>query len=81
MKELEQEYEKLKRLVANLSLDNLVLKDIVWGNDQITVQNSSAKDPRRRLADAGAKLCTSKPGFLWENGYCESFNSKVRDEF
>jgi hypothetical protein len=32
LKELEQENTKLKRLVANLSLDNLVLKDIASGN-------------------------------------------------
>jgi cell division protein FtsB len=32
LKELEQENSKLKRLVANLSLDNLVLKDIASGN-------------------------------------------------
>jgi putative transposase len=32
LKELEQENGKLKRLVANLSLDNLVLKDIARGN-------------------------------------------------
>jgi len=32
LKELEQENAKLKRLVANLSLDNLVLKDIARGN-------------------------------------------------
>ncbi len=32
LKELEQENAKLKRLVANLSLDNLVLKDISSGN-------------------------------------------------
>ena len=32
LKELEQENGKLKRLVANLSLDNLVLKDISSGN-------------------------------------------------
>ena len=31
-KELEQENAKLKRVVANLSLDNLVLKDIASGN-------------------------------------------------
>jgi transposase-like protein len=31
LKELEQENGKLKRLVANLSLDNLVLKDIASG--------------------------------------------------
>jgi len=32
LKELEQENSKLKRLVANLSLDNLVLKAIASGN-------------------------------------------------
>ena len=32
LKDLEQENAKLKRLVANLSLDNLVLKDLAWGN-------------------------------------------------
>jgi putative transposase len=32
LKELEQENAKLKRLVANLSLDNLVLKDFASGN-------------------------------------------------
>lgn len=32
LKELEQENARLKRLVANLSLDNLVLKDIASGN-------------------------------------------------
>ena len=32
LKELEQENAKLKRLVAELSLDKLVLKDIVSGN-------------------------------------------------
>jgi transposase-like protein len=32
LKELEQENAKLKRLVAELSLDKLVLKDIATGN-------------------------------------------------
>jgi len=32
LKELEQENAKLKRLVADLSLDKLVLKDITSGN-------------------------------------------------
>ena len=32
LKELEQENSKLKRLVATLSLDNLVLKDFASGN-------------------------------------------------
>jgi putative transposase len=32
LKELEQENAKLKRLVSELSLEKLVLKDIVSGN-------------------------------------------------
>jgi putative transposase len=32
LKELEQENAKLKRVVADLSLDKLVLKDIASGN-------------------------------------------------
>ena len=32
LKELEQENSKLKRLVSELSLEKLVLKDTAWGN-------------------------------------------------
>jgi putative transposase len=32
LKELEQENSKLKRLIAELSLDKLVLKDLASGN-------------------------------------------------
>jgi putative transposase len=40
-----------------------------------------AKDLRRWLAKTGAKTLYIEPGSPWENGYCESFNSKLRDEF
>ena len=40
-----------------------------------------AKDLRRWLAATGAKTAYIEPGSPWENGYCESFNSKLRDEF
>jgi putative transposase len=40
-----------------------------------------AKDLRKWLADTGAKTLSIEPGSPWENGYCESFNSKLRDEF
>jgi transposase InsO family protein len=33
------------------------------------------------LADTGAKTLHIEPGSPWENGYRESFNSKLRDEF
>jgi putative transposase len=40
-----------------------------------------AKDLRKWVADTGAKTLYIEPGSPWENGYCESFNSKLRDEF
>ena len=39
-----------------------------------------AQDLRKWLADTGAKTLYTKPGSPWENGYCERFNSKLRDE-
>jgi transposase InsO family protein len=39
------------------------------------------KDLRKWLAKTGAKTLYIEPGSPWENGYCESFNSKLRDEF
>jgi transposase InsO family protein len=41
----------------------------------------AAKDLRPWLADTGAKTLYIEPGSPGENGYCESFNSKRRDEF
>lgn len=40
-----------------------------------------ARDLRKWLAGTGAKTAYIEPGSSWENGYCESFNSKLRDEF
>ena len=40
-----------------------------------------AKALRKWLARTGAKTLYIEPGSPWENGYCESFNSKRRDEF
>ena len=40
-----------------------------------------AQDLRKWLAGTGAKTLDIEPGSPRENGYCESFNSKLRDEF
>jgi putative transposase len=40
-----------------------------------------AKDLRQWLADTGARTLYIEPGSPWENGYCESFNAKLRDQF
>jgi putative transposase len=36
---------------------------------------------RQWLATMGVGTLYIEPGSPWENGYCESFNSKLRDEF
>jgi putative transposase len=35
---------------------------------------------RHWLGRVGVKTLFIEPGSPWENGYCESFNSKLRDE-
>ena len=39
-----------------------------------------AKAVRQWIAAVGAQTAYIMPGSPWENGYCESFNSKLRDE-
>ena len=34
----------------------------------------------RQIDSAGVKTAFIEPGSLWENGYIESFNGKLRDE-
>jgi putative transposase len=40
----------------------------------------TAKIVRHWLAQVGTKTLYIEPGSPWENGYCESFNGKLRDE-
>jgi putative transposase len=40
----------------------------------------TAKLVRNWLATVGARTLYIEPGSPWENGYCESFNGKLRDE-
>ena len=45
-------------------------------------EDEDALTPLRKwLAGTGAKTAYIERGSPWENGYCESFNSKLRDEF
>ncbi len=39
-----------------------------------------AKAVQRWIAAVGAQTAYIEPGSPWENGYCESFNAKLRDE-
>src|SRR5207247_1942939 len=40
-----------------------------------------AEQLRKWLGKLGTKTLYIEPGSPWENGYCESFNGKLRDEF
>ena len=40
-----------------------------------------AQELRKWLGRLGTKTLYIEPRSLWENGYCESFNGKLRDEF
>ena len=40
----------------------------------------TAKTVREWLGRVGARTLFIEPGSPWENGYCESFNGKLRDE-
>jgi len=41
----------------------------------------TAKKIRKWLKDVGVITAYIEPGSPWENGYCESFNARMRDEF
>ena len=74
MKDLERENVRLKRLVADLSLEKQVLIRSDNGAEM------TAKVVRNWLTQVGAKTLFIERGSPWENGYCESFNGKLRDE-
>jgi putative transposase len=40
-----------------------------------------AEELRKWLGKLGTRRLYIEPGSPWENGYCESFNGKLRDEF
>jgi hypothetical protein len=40
-----------------------------------------AEELRKWLGRVGTRTLYIEPGSPWENGYCESFNGKLRDEF
>lgn len=74
-----------RRINSNQLIDVLAEAMIEHGiPDYIRSDNGPefvAKDLRKWLAKTGAKTLYIEPGSPWENGYCESFNSKMRDEF
>jgi putative transposase len=72
---------KLKAVdVINVLSDLFILRGVPG---HIRSDNGSefvAKAVREWITAVGAKTAYIEPGSPWENGYCESFNSKLRDE-
>ena len=67
--------------VINALADVMVMKGIPEHLRSDNGPEFVAKDLRKWLAATGAQTAYIEPGSPWENGFCESFNSKLRDEF
>jgi putative transposase len=63
------------------------LADVMWVRgipEHIRSDNGPefvAEELRKWLGKLGTRTLYIEPGSPWENGYCESFNGKLRDEF
>src|SRR6056297_2500974 len=66
--------------IIDLLSDLFILRGVP---DHIRSDNGpefAAKAVRDWIAAVGARTTYIEPGSPWENGYCESFNAKLRDE-
>jgi transposase InsO family protein len=66
--------------VIDVLSDQFILRGVP---DHIRSDNGPefvANAVREWIAAVGAKTAYIEPGSPWENGYCESFNAKLRDE-
>ena len=73
-----------RRLNAQDVLESLA-DAMIWRRppDYIRSDNGPefiAKARRTWIGNVGTQTAYIEPGSPWENGYCESFNSKLRDE-
>jgi putative transposase len=68
------------RVIAALA-DVMVIKGVPEHLRSDNGPEFVARDLRKWLSATGAKTLYIEPGSPWENGYCESFNSKLRNEF
>jgi putative transposase len=92
LKRLQKKNERLRRAVSYLTLGKLILKKAKSGNFWASCVDGSAftrsdngpefiaEAVRDWIKAVGAKTAYIEPGSPWENGYCESFNGRMRDE-
>ena len=84
LKRLQQENDRLRRAVSDLTLDKLTDLFILRGVPAFIRSDNGpefiAQAVRDWISAVGAKTAYIEPGSPWENGYCESFNARFRDE-
>jgi transposase InsO family protein len=66
--------------VVDVLSDLFILRGVPGHSRCDNSSECAAKAVREWIAAAGARTAYVEPGSPWENGYCESFNSKRRDE-
>jgi putative transposase len=72
---------KLKAVdVINVLSDLFILRSVPGHSRSDYGPEFVAKAVQEWITALGARTAYIEPGSPWENGYCESFNSKLRDE-
>lgn len=66
--------------VADVLTDPLILRGVPGHIRSDNGPEFVTKAARQWIAAVGAEAAFIEPGSPWENGYCESFTSKLRDE-
>ena len=66
--------------VIDLLSDLFILRGVPGHIRSDNGSEFAAQAVREWITAVGAKTAYIEPGSPWENGYCESFNSKLRDE-
>ena len=69
-----------RRLNSTDVVDALTDLFILRGPPRFIRSDNGAEKVRTWIAAVGAKTAFIEPGSPWENGYCESFNARFRDE-
>jgi putative transposase len=66
--------------VLETMADIMLIRDVPEHIRSADGAEMTAKVVRNWLTQVGAKTLYIEPGSSWENGYCEPFNGKLRDE-
>lgn len=66
---------------ARMGRSQIPVRHIVRGTLHHTLKLNPPRTQKFRHSPVGARAAFIEPGSPWENGHCETFNSKLHDEF